>query len=117
MIVYDGSMIVYDGSMIFFHRGPTYPSICKVLLTVHREISFQYEPTGCTIYFRFISITNLYMIRAGLLLIIRRYYSVETAICMCHAFMATGCLQDRSGNSTPSVNINALHIPIAVYTE
>jgi len=48
----------------------------KVLLTVHRDISVQYEPTGCTIYFQFISVINLYMFRAGLLLIIRRYYSV-----------------------------------------
>jgi len=31
--------------------------------------SLQYEPTGCTIYFQFISIINLYMFRAGLLLI------------------------------------------------
>ena len=50
--------------------------IFNVLLTVHRDISVQKEPTGCTIYFQFISIINLYMFRAGLLLIIRRYYSV-----------------------------------------
>jgi len=51
----------------------------NVLLTMHRDISVQYEPTGCTIYFQFISIINLYMFRVGLLLIIRRYYSVYTA--------------------------------------
>jgi len=36
------------------------------------------EPTECTSYFQFISVINLYMFRAGLLLIIRRYYSVYT---------------------------------------
>jgi len=35
--------------------------------------SVQYEPTGCTIYFQFIWIINLYMLWAGLLLIIKRY--------------------------------------------
>jgi hypothetical protein len=40
--------------------------------------SVQCELTGCTIYFQFITIINLYMFWAGLLLIIRRYYSVYT---------------------------------------
>jgi len=47
----------------------------NVLLTVHRDISVQSEPTGCTVCFQFITVINLYMFWAGLLLIIRRYYS------------------------------------------
>jgi len=34
---------------------------------------------------------NLYMFRAGLLLIIRSYWSVYTATGMHHAFMLAGC--------------------------
>jgi hypothetical protein len=34
---------------------------------------------------KFILIINLYMFQAGLLLIIRSFYSVYTAIVMCHA--------------------------------
>ena len=69
---------------------------------MHRDISVQYEPTGCTNYFQLISIINLYTFRAGLLLIIRRYYSVCTAIDIRHAFMLTGCWQD----CQQPVNIN-----------
>jgi len=59
----------------------------------------QYEPTGCTIYFQFISIINLYMFRVGLVLIIRKYCSVYIVVGICHAFMLTGCWQDRNGTN------------------
>ena len=58
----------------------------NILLTVYRDMSVQYEPTGCTVYFHFLSVINLYMFRAGLLLITRRYYSVYAAIGICHGF-------------------------------
>jgi len=34
------------------------------------------------------------MFRTVLLLIIRRYYSEYIAVCICHAFMLTGCWQN-----------------------
>jgi len=50
----------------------------NVLLTLHRDISVQYGQTECTVYFQFISVINLYLFRAGVLLIIRRYYCFQS---------------------------------------
>jgi len=53
-------------------RFITQKSIFNALLTVDSDISVQLEQKGCTIYFQFISVINLYMFRAGVLLVIRR---------------------------------------------
>jgi len=42
-------------------------------------------------YSQFILIISLYIFPSGLLLIIRMYYSVYTAVGTCHAFMLAGC--------------------------
>jgi hypothetical protein len=77
--------------------------ICE--LNVRRLWFVQYEPTRCIIYFQIILVINFYMFRTGLLLIIRRYYSVYTASDICYELCWL------------VVGRNAWHIPIVVYTE
>jgi hypothetical protein len=48
----------------------------NVLWTVHRDIFAQKNQQYALFYSQFILVINLYMFRAGLLLIIRRYFSV-----------------------------------------
>jgi len=73
------------------------------------NLSVQWEPTGCTFFFQFISVINLYMFRAGLLLIISRWYYVYAAVGTCHVFMLTGCWQV---NKTLNVSMQSKYTDI-----
>jgi len=68
---------------------------------------------------QYISIINLYMFQAGLLLIIRRYFSVYTETGICHAFMLAGFLQDWGGTLLAASLFKCMThtLPIAVYPE
>ena len=77
-----------------------------MFLNVTESTSTQCEPKGGTILFQFISVINLYMFQADLLLIIRRYYSVYTAIGTCHAVCVDWLLAGSEWNVIAPVAIH-----------
>jgi len=74
--------------------------VCGISIEVRRNCTFLLFCGPCIViylrnknqdalfYSQFISVINLYMFRAGLLLIIRGYVSVYTAIGMCLCWLA-----------------------------
>jgi hypothetical protein len=90
------------------HGSMNMPHTLIIWSVLNDKPFLKYELSACTIYFQFISIINLYIFRAGLLLI-RRYCFVYTTIGMRDAFMLTGCWQDPANSQSA--------IPVAVCTE
>ena len=57
----------------------------------HTHYTHNKNQQDALFYSQFISIISPDLFRSGLLLIIGKYYSVYTAVGMCHAFMLAGC--------------------------
>jgi len=76
----DTSWAPSNGSKLTKH---SYHYFRYVLLSLYNP--YNMNQLDALFIFQFISIINLYMFRAGILLTISRYCSVCTAVGMCHA--------------------------------
>ena len=85
--------VLYVCPTCYCHRFPVPKHLTDTIR--HRKEPLEYHQSlsqeDALFYCQFVSIINLYMFRAGLLLIIRRHLSAYTAFVMCHAFMLAGC--------------------------
>jgi hypothetical protein len=96
-ILYCGCFNSFCNVWMFWQLCGCFGNMCTCLTFCWSCImiyTFNKNQQDAFIYSQIISIINLYMFRAGLLLIIRWHISVYTEVGMCHAFMLGGCWQD-----------------------